>query len=173
LGENKPARALRDFEAALDYPANLEVANPARGGRSPEVLYFIGLALHALGRTRDAWRAFEEAVAAPAGPSESAYFQGLSWQRLGREKEAAAAFETLIRSARENLTRSPAGDYFAKLGEERTAERRQAHFHYLLGLGLRGNGRDEEARAEFRKALELYPHFVRARRHLAGRSPQD
>jgi tetratricopeptide (TPR) repeat protein len=169
LAENKPAEALRDFESALEYPENLEAAKPAGGGRSPEVNYFIGLALRALGKTNDARKAFEKSAAGPASPSESAYFQGLSRQRLGRMKEAAEAFDRLIQSARENLAKSPALDYFAKFGEKESAERRRAYSYYLLGLGLQGKGLAEEAMAEFRKALELYPHFSRARKQLAGR----
>ncbi len=173
LAENKPAEALRDFESALEYPDNLEVAKPAGGRRSPEVLYFIGMAWRALGKSRDARNAFEESVAQSSGPAESAYFQGLSSQRLGRMKEAADAFDKLIQSARESLAKSPAMDYFAKFGEKESSERKQAYSHYLLGLGLHGKGRDEEARAEFRKALQLYPHFSRARRQLAGPSPRE
>ena len=173
LAEKKPGRALKDFESALEYPAHLEVAKPARGGRSPEVFYLIGTACRALGKSGAARSAFEKSVAEPAGLSESAYFQGLSWQRLGRRKEAAAAFDQLIHSARESLARSPDLDYFAKFGEKESADRRQAYSHYLLGLGLRGNGREEEARAEFRKALELYPHFSRARSRLAVSPPYE
>jgi tetratricopeptide (TPR) repeat protein len=167
LAEKEPLRALRDFESALEYPHHLDVAKPARGGRSPEVFYLIGMACRALGKSEAARAAFEKSVAQPAGLSEPAYFQGLSWQRLGRRKEAADVFDRLILSARESLAKSPPLDFFAKFGERESDERRRAHLHYLLGLGLRGSGREEEAHAEFREALELYPHFSRARSKLA------
>jgi tetratricopeptide (TPR) repeat protein len=173
LAEKEPARALKDFETALKYPDHLEAARPLGGGRAPEVFFLIGMALRALGESGAARSAFEKSVSEPAGLSESAYFQGLSWQQLGRRKEAAAVFDRLISSARENLERSPALDYFAKFGEKESDERKRAHSHYLLGLGLRGNGREKEARAEFRKALEYYPHFSRARRELADSSPDE
>jgi len=169
LAENRPAEALRDFESALEYPVNLEVAKPARGGRSPEVHYFIGQALRALGKTHKERKALEMSVADPAGPSESSYYQGLSFLQLGRTKEAADVFDELILSARRSLAQSPAVEYFAKFGERESEERRRARFHYLLGLGLRGKGLMDEARVEFRKALEHYPHYSRVRRQLAGR----
>ncbi len=170
LAEGNPVQALKDFESALEYPENLEVGKPARGGRAGEVFYFIGEALLALGKLGDARAAFERSVAESPGSLECAYYQGLSWLKLGREGEARCVFDGLIRSAQDGLARSEAMDYFAKFGEKESIGRRQANFHYLLGLGLRGKGKKKEAQEEFLKALRLYPYFLPARKQLADLS---
>jgi len=166
LAEGNAARALQDFQAALEYPDNLEVGKPAAGGRDPEVYYFIGTAFEAMGRRGESRKAFERSVERASGPSELTYYQGLSWRMLGDEPRARGSFEGLVRFARAGLEKVPAGDYFAKFGEKESAKRQGAHLHYLLGLGLRGLGREAEAKAEFQNALTLYPYFSRARREL-------
>ena len=85
---------------------------------------------------------------------------------LGEESRARDSFDSLVRFALAGLESAPARDYFAKFGEKESAERREAHLHYLLALGLRGLGREAEARAEFQEALKLYPHFSRLRKQL-------
>jgi len=98
--------------------------------------------------------------------AEVYYFVGTALDARGETELAREAFERLVRLAREKLEKSPAMDYFAKFGEKESAQRRQANLHFLLGLGLRGLGKDAEAKAEFEKALKLYPHFSRVRRQL-------
>jgi tetratricopeptide (TPR) repeat protein len=168
LSGKKSKNALRDFQAALEYPDNLEAGKPASGGRSPEVYYFIGMAYAALGRPKEAKEAFAQSVESVRGPSELSYYQGLSWRKLGQEARALEALDGLIRFARENLEKSGAMDYFAKFGEKESAQKREAYFHYLLGLGFLGEGRPEEAKAEFQKALGLHPYYFRAHRQLAS-----
>ena len=166
LAEGKAGQALQDFQAALEYPENLEVGKPAAGGRDPEVYYFIGTALDSIGEREKSREAFRRSAEAMAGPSESTYYQGLSWRKVGEEPRARESFEGLVRFARAGLEKAPAGDYFAKFGEKESANRREAHLHYLLGLGLRGLGQEAQAKAEFHHALKLYPHFSRAVREL-------
>jgi tetratricopeptide (TPR) repeat protein len=166
MAEGKFDRALLDFRAAFEYPDNLEVGRPASGGRDAEVHYFIGTALEAQGDQAAARDAFKRSVEAASGASEPAYFLGMSWRKLGQEQRAEECFDRLIGFARENLEKAPAMDYFAKFGERESGRRRDAYFHYLLGLGRRGRGEESEAKTEFRKALELHPHYARARRQL-------
>jgi tetratricopeptide (TPR) repeat protein len=168
LAGKRYRQALNDFEAALDYPDNLEVGRPAQPRRFAEIYYFIGRACESMGRAREARQAFAQATSPAVGPSELSYYQGLSWRRLGGETKAAELFDELVRFARENLSRSGSGDFFAKFGERESAERRQARFHYLAGLGLRGLGDKREAEEEFRKALALHPYDFRAQRQLAS-----
>jgi tetratricopeptide (TPR) repeat protein len=159
-------RALQDFKAALEYPENLEVGRPASGGRDAELYYYIGRALEALGNQHAAGKAFERSAGALTGPSEPTYFQGLSWIRLGEKRRAKECFERLAAFALANLEKEPAMDYFAKFGERESARRRKAYSHYLLGLGRRGQGDEAAATVEFRKALELHPHYGRAQRAM-------
>ena len=57
-------------------------------------------------------------------------------------------------------------DYFAKFGERRSERARIAQAHYLLGLGYRGQGREDEAVKEFRAALELAPDLLLSLIHI-------
>ena len=166
MAERKYERALRDFQAALEYPENLAVGRPASGGREAEVHYYVGTALDAGGDLKAAQEAFRRSAEAVFRPGVPAYFQGLSWRKLGEEERAGACFDRLARFAQENLGRAPAMDYFAKFGERESARRRTAYFHYLLGLAWRGRGEEAGAEAEFKKALELHPHYGPARRAL-------
>jgi tetratricopeptide (TPR) repeat protein len=166
LTEKKYEQALEDFRAALEYPDNLEVGQPAGGGGSAEIYYFIGRAYEALNKPEEAKDAYTRAAGFSQGPSEPSYYQGLSWRKLGQEQKALDAFDRLIRFARESVEKAPAMDYFAKFGEKESALRQQAYSHYLLGLGLLGKGQQGEAKAEFQKALSLQPYFFRAQRQL-------
>lgn len=168
LEDGRAQPALADFRAALEYPENLEVGRPASGGREPEVEYWIGTALEALGDTDKAREAFTRSAGGGAPPGELLYYQGLSWLRLGEKRQGSAVFDALIDRARAGLAAKPALDFFAKFGERESAGRQEAGFHYLLGLGLLGKGQRAEARFEFERALALYPGHERARRELRG-----
>jgi tetratricopeptide (TPR) repeat protein len=175
VGRGRYLRALEQVERALAMNAS-----DSRGGDlTVTLLRILGRLEEAEGMARqslaadplDFWAANElQKILAARGLEEDAdeltYFQGLSWKRLGRDLDAQRCFERLVRLAREKLEKSPAMDYFAKFGEKESAQRRQANLHFLLGLGLRGLGKDAEAKAEFEKALKLYPHFSRVRRQL-------
>jgi tetratricopeptide (TPR) repeat protein len=165
--EKKFEQAGRDFEAALEYPKNLEVGKPVTGAGSPEIYYFLGTVEEARGKSQVARDAYEHAAQFKVGPSEQTYYQGLSRRKLGDGQKASETFAGLIAFAQENLAKSPSLDYFAKFGERESALRREARYHYLLGLGLLGSGHEADAKAEFQKALALYPHYARAIRQLA------
>jgi len=89
-------QALKDYEAALEYPENLEVGRPSRGGRASQVYYFIGTVYEVLGDTRKAKEFYEKSVALKHSWSQICYFQGLAFEKLGREKEANQMFDGLI-----------------------------------------------------------------------------
>jgi tetratricopeptide (TPR) repeat protein len=160
--------ALADFRTALEYPENLEVGKPASGGREPEVEYWIGTALAAMGEADKSREAFSHSAGGGPPPGELLYYQGLSWLKLGERSRASAAFDALIGYASAGLAEKPVMDYFAKFGERESAGRRTAGLHYLKGLGFLGKGQRGEARTEFERALALYPGHLRARSELRG-----
>jgi len=147
--------ALESYSMALEYPDNLEVGRPVRGGGEPRVLYYIGTAYEALGEKIKAREYYEKAVTQERGWSELSYFQGMSFQRLGRKDEAERMFSGLIRFSEERLRATEEMDFFAKFGEKQSAANRRAQAHYLLGLSYFGKGNKERAREEFVNALEL------------------
>ena len=159
--------ALKDFEAALSYPANLEVAPPSRGGGSAKVFFLIALAYDLMGRKSESASFTEKAAALEPGWSEQAYFKGRALSRLGRVSESDAVFSGLVAFAREKLRSSPAMDFFEKFGERQSAKAHEAQYHFLTGLGLKGLEKNPEAAEEFRQALALNPDMPEARRQLA------
>ena len=58
-------------------------------------------------------------------------------------------------------------DFFAKFGERQSVMVRRANAHYLLGLGYQGKGNLDEAKNEFKRALELNINHLGAKHHLA------
>lgn len=162
----KPRQALADFLAALEYPDNLEVAKPYHGGREPQIDYFIGTAHKALGNMEKAVEFFRKSAEKLHEGSEIGYYQGLALGKVGRHEEAQKMFEALINAGKEKLEAAPEMDFFAKFGERQSALIRQANAHYLIGLGYLGKGKKAEARAEFKKALELNINHSAARRQL-------
>ena len=163
----KAREALDDFEAALEYPENLEVGKARRSPRTAEIHYLIGTAQEVLGETEKAKTAFERAAGGrrDRASSESDHYRALAMRKLGRASEVTPLFEGLVKAGEEHLARGEAADYFAKFGEKQAERVRQAHAHYLIGLGQLGLGRTEEARTAFAKALELHPAHLGAIRH--------
>ncbi len=63
FADKKYAEALADYKAAIEFPANLQVARTRRGGRAAEVTYWIALAYEALGEQEKAKASFQESAA--------------------------------------------------------------------------------------------------------------
>jgi tetratricopeptide (TPR) repeat protein len=147
--------ALQDFRLALNWPANLAVGRPINGGREPEATYYIGKTYAAMGQNAEAIKQYKLAVKHISRPtSELAYTQALAQLELGQREGAEKTFKALESNGRKMID-GDSVDYFAKFGEKRSENLRMADAHYLLGLGLLGQGNMDEANAEFTKALEL------------------
>jgi tetratricopeptide (TPR) repeat protein len=168
LEAKRTREALADFEAALEYPENLEVGKPYRGGREAEIFYFIGLAREALGDASEARSSFEKSAGVGDQTAEIRYYQALASQRLGREDDAKRIFTGLVAQGQRELEASSAPDYFAKFGERQPEGLRAARAHYLMGLGYLGQGRGDEARSEFKRAVEKNVNHLGARTQLAA-----
>jgi len=163
LAEKKSREALREFEAALEYPENLEVGRARRAPRTAQIQYLVGTAQEALGDTAQAKAAFEKAAAGrDRGASESQYFHALALQKIGRAADAKPMFERLVKAGGEQLAQGETADYFAKFGEKQSERVRKANAHYLIGLGQHGLGDNAKAEAEFRQVLELHPSHLGA-----------
>jgi tetratricopeptide (TPR) repeat protein len=158
--------SLRSFISALEYPENLEVGKPVRGGGEPRIQYFVGTAFEALGNMAKAREYYEKAVTRERGWSELSFYQGMSYLRLGRKKDAARLFSGLKQFAQERLEATADMDFFAKFGERQSAVSRRAQAHYLLGLSYLGNGDKTKANKEFAKSLELNINHLWAKHYL-------
>lgn len=161
-------KALADYLASLEFPENLHYAKPYSGGRSCQGYYFVGTAYEALGDTEKAKAAFESAVAERQDEdlSDDYYWRALALKKLGRDGEAKQIFDDLISLGQRRLTPT-AMDFFAKFGERQTNDDKLAAAHYLIGLGLLGNGQNETAKTEFAKAAELNINHLWAKVQLS------
>jgi tetratricopeptide (TPR) repeat protein len=160
--------ALKDFEAALEYPENLEVGRPERPVRDAEIYYHLGSAEEALGDAAKARALYAQAVARKVEAPEIRYFQGLALKRLGEAPQAASVFAELVKSGKQELEATSDIHYFAKFGERRSEAARTAHAHYVMGLGYLGQGNRPEAKAEFEKVIERNVNHLGARTQLAA-----
>jgi tetratricopeptide (TPR) repeat protein len=168
LRAKRAAEALKDFEAAQEFPANLEVGRPRRDAKTAQIAYHIALAHEALGNADKAKEFFTQASGGRGGRggggggvTEASYYRAMALQKVDRADEAKPILESLVKQGQELQTSEPA-DYFAKFGERRAERVRKADAHYLSGLGNLGLGNKAEAEAEFKKALELHPAHLGA-----------
>jgi tetratricopeptide (TPR) repeat protein len=169
LKAGEPARAQPFFEAAAEFPPNLEAKKYYASGRSCEVFYHQGVYYGATGRPAEARRAFEKAVAERQYYHSYGiphYYRGEALKKLGRPEEAKPLFEALIaRGTRElaEIETSTGISFFAKFGDLTTDEIRRSNAHYLVGLGYLGLEDKAQARAEFNEAarLDIYNLWAR------------
>ena len=175
--------ALADYEAALEYPRNLEEAKSYRDGAYARPYYHIARAHRALGNEAKARDYFSKSIAeadeafsvrqpTPETMASILYYKGLALRELGRKAEAGQVFSAMIEAAQKTLASGGEVDYYAKFGESGGPESRLAQAHYLIGLALLGRGDAAGARKEFEAALELYPNHRGARRRLRA-GPTD
>ena len=77
-------------------------------------------------------------------------------EALGRLEELHTPIFTAMNVEKKALAdEAELADFFAKFGQQQTRKARIASAHYLLGLGLLGQGKTEEARRELDKATQM------------------
>ncbi|WP_339819449.1 DUF5107 domain-containing protein [Paenibacillus sp. FSL R7-0216] len=164
--------AMERLERALVYPENFGEGKLA-GAQENDILYYLGCAYEVLGRLEQAtayWQAASQGLEEPSGamyyndqPPEMIFYQGLAWWKLGVEKEAKRRFNKLIDYAETHLFDEVEFDYFAVslpdflVFEDDLNKRNVIHCRFMLGLGLLGLGRTEEAAVRFDEVLALEP----------------
>ncbi len=163
LAAKKYQEALADFRAAMEYPANLDVAQPDHV-ENPHAEYLIGLGLEAMARPAEAKAAYERAAASKQLSSDAVYYQALALRKLGNPVEATKLFDTLI-STRPPTVRLSEESKGAAFEVSLADRKRQAEEHYRAGLGYLGRGSTAEAQTEFKKALALDPCHIGASAH--------
>ena len=175
----KYQEALKDYEASLEYPENLEVGRPYHETRLPQVNYLMGLAYEKLGNTAKSRELFQQAMSGEwrrrrREQPEMLYYQGMAALKLGQNAEATQIFDELIAMGNQALAAGSDIDYFAKFGQRRSSRFRLADAHYLIGLGNLGKGETAKARSEFQAVLGLNVNHLGATTQLASAaSPQS
>jgi tetratricopeptide (TPR) repeat protein len=160
--------ALKDGVSALQYPSNILIDQAYRGGRTVEVLYFIGSVYEKMGNTGRANEFWNEGISIPERTRrtpDNSYYRALCLQKVGKTKEAEEMFENLIKDGRARIEAEQI-DFFEKFGGRETQDDRRANGHYLMGLGYLGKGMQENANQEFREAVRLNINHIWAREYL-------
>ena len=166
---SRPDEARPYFEAAAEFPLNMEAKKYYAGGRSCEVLYNQGVFYEAIGDGARAREAFEKAVAERQyyhSYGVPHFYRGQALKKLGRADEASPLFEALIERGRRELAEidtTTGISFFAKFGDLQTDDIRRSGAHYLVGLGFLGLDERARARAEFTQAagLDIYNLWAR------------
>ena len=153
----RPREALDHFLKADEYPENLSVGRPKDDPRGPQVAYCTAMSYAAIGesgKTEQFYRKAADQQGTRLRP-EARFCQAMALARLGRADDAGKVYDDLVATGRRRLSEEESSDFFAKFGERETRRARAASAHYLLGLGLLGQGKAEEARKELTRAAEM------------------
>ena len=159
--DGETEEALEDYLAALEYPENMMVAEPYRGGRSAQVHYFIGTAYEKLGDLEKAKDHYQKAATKRQGSglSEIHFYKALALAKLEKNGEANEIFRGLVQLGRDRL-QNQEEDFFAKFGEKQTADDKKADAYYLVGLGFMGQGENLQAQKEFAEAVNMNMNHI-------------
>lgn len=147
--------ALAAYKASMEYPENLEVAEPPRAIHARKK-FKIAEALEALGRKGEARKVLQEVVDSKPRPDDAhQYYRGLALDRLGKKAEARKVFEDFLATVNKipetNEHQIADGINF---DPDRRAEAIQS---YKLSLAYEGLGDKQKADTERAKALEMDP----------------
>jgi tetratricopeptide (TPR) repeat protein len=146
LAEGNPAEAEKAFQEALSYPVNLGVGEPDEP-HDEAAQFWLGEALAAQGKTQAAIEAWTASRREGASDGISIFYHALDSREMGRPQEAEDGLQQLANAPSQGQT--TAEDY------------------YLAGLAARCLKRDEEAKADLQRALELEPNLWPARLELS------
>ena len=162
LAKKNYQKAIREFDLATQYPANLEVAPSHRGGYEAKAYYLTGEAYEGLKQTGKAEEFYQKAAGAkcPGGLNDLSYYQVKALQKLGKSTEATAA----LKKMEDNLSRirQNAIDSYAKFGDSNKNEQESNIAFYSALIHLL---KDEpsEAQSDLRQAVQLNPGNIWAR----------
>ena len=144
--------ALEQYLAAINREAEDEQA----GSRDPQINYFIASGYKALGNKKMAKKYFEKSASQNFNETGIvSYYQGLSFRELGLNDKADNCFNMLINEGNNRLNKESEIDFFAKFGEKESANNRLSNANLLVGLGLKGLGKNNQAKEKLQKAVEM------------------
>lgn len=165
MQEGKYQQALDQYLAAI----NREAGDEQVGARDPQINYFIGTAYEALGNKKSAKKHFEKSASQNLNETGTVnFYKGLSFQKLGQKDKAEELFNALIEEGNNRMNKESEVDFFAKFGEKESANNRLSNANLLVALGLKGLGKNNEAKEKFEKAVELSASNLWAGVELGG-----
>ena len=166
LQAGQAQEAVRDLEAALEYPKNLGVDRPLQDPPAARTHLLIASAYEALGDAQNARAHLEEAAKIEVGGSEFRYHKGQALAKLGKTEEAKALFDALLTDGTAQLEKGGPVDFFMKFGQKQARGMQMAQAHHLAGLGALGAGDVAKAKEHFEAALKENPNHLWARVQL-------
>jgi tetratricopeptide (TPR) repeat protein len=181
LSTDSNEEALELLDKLENYPINLGEGK-LYGTPENDVHYFKGCAYEAMGMNE---KAVEEFIRATRGNTEPVqaifyndpqpdkiFYQGLAWQKLNNTRKANEFFYRLISFGNEHLNDEIKIDYFAVslpdllVFDQDLNARNTNHCNYMIGLGLLGLERKEQATGNFKKVLDQNINHQGAMIHL-------
>jgi tetratricopeptide (TPR) repeat protein len=165
-------KAVHHMKLAGEFPSNMMVAKPYRGGRSAEVYYFTGKVHEAMGEEELAAESFVACVAERQNLSldENYYYRACGLKGIGKQREADEIFDQLIALGERRLHATEA-DFFAKFGERETPDDKLSEAYYMMGLGYMGKGMEQKAGEMFSEAVKLNINHIWAAKYLSEMQP--
>ena len=153
-------QALQLFEAALKPPTSLGM-DDFEFQSTPQIHYYIGRALEALGRKDEATKAYEQSADGYdrlTGDTDSLssenFYMILSLDKLGHHQEAAKLLKKF--------------QGFAELRIDAHNPQYRARSHYMLGQIDLYNGQTDQAKKEMAQAVQIELDFIGPRFELTG-----
>jgi tetratricopeptide (TPR) repeat protein len=173
--------ALELLQQVQSYPHNLGEGK-LFGAQENDVFYWMGCAFEELQNKSMAVEFFKQATDGSVTPTaaivyndqqpDKIFYQGLAWRKLGEHEKANGIFSRLVEYGKEYLNDDVKIDYFAVslpdllIFEDDFNKRNRVHCHYMTGLGLLGLNDIQQAKEEFRNALQEDAMHFGCKTHL-------
>ncbi|MFC5529197.1 DUF5107 domain-containing protein [Cohnella yongneupensis] len=170
MEEGRFEQAIGLLHEALAYPDNLGEGKLA-GAQENNVYYYLGCAYLGMNKPEEAERHFVTASQGLEEPTSAMYYndqppdmifyQGMAWQKLGNATEAKRRFNKLIDYGEKHLNDDVKFDYFAVslpdflVFEDDMNKRNEIHCRYMIGLGMIGLSKYEQAKLQLDAALAI------------------
>ena len=181
LATGRNEYALQLLNDAETYPLNLGEGK-LYGTQENDIYYLQGCAYEALGALQKATEKFTAATQGISEPAQAIFYndqqpdkifyQGLAWMKLGDKITAQKIFEKLIAFGTQHINDTIEIDYFAVslpdllVFDQDLNVKNTIHCNYVIGLGLLGLDKREEARSSFKKVLDTDINHQGAAIHL-------
>ena len=154
--------AIREFDLANQYPANLEVAPSPRGGYEAKVYYLSGIAYEAMKQADKARECFEKSAETHFRDylTDLNYYKIKSLRKLNKNEKADAVLSNMqktLERMQQNLM-----DSYAKFGEA-NQNVQQSNISYYSGLIHLLLKNPSAAKNDFNQAIQLYPGYIWAK----------
>jgi tetratricopeptide (TPR) repeat protein len=174
-------KAIDLLEQAQTYPHNLGEGK-LYGAQENDIFYWMACAYEESGNRTKAMDFFEKGTQGLSEPAaamfyndqqpDKIFYQGLAWNKLGKKEKAAQIFSKLVEYGLSHLNEDVKIDYFAVslpdllIFEDDLNARNKIHCHYMMGLGYLGLSETENAKTEFKQALQNDAMHFGSKTHL-------